>query len=105
MNNDSTLPNPVLPKTKAIQMKHFRFYSKQDILSLTTIRKFETKLGERIKFVADPQQFEEYLASSTAKYVLFGIPEDIGIRANHGMTWFRFSLAALPAIFPEYSKQ
>jgi len=67
------------------QMKHFRFYGKQDIFSLTTIRKFETKLGERIKFVPDQQQFEEYLATSTAKYILFGIPEDIGIRANHGI--------------------
>lgn len=85
MSNDSTLANPVLPKTKTEQMKHFRFYSKQDILSLTSIRRFETKLGERVKFVPDSSQFEEYLSTTTAKYVLFGIPEDIGIRANHGI--------------------
>jgi formiminoglutamase len=66
-------------------MKHFRFYSKQDILSLTNIRRFETKLGERIRPVPDPAKFEEYLKTSTAKYVLFGVPEDIGVRANHGI--------------------
>jgi formiminoglutamase len=27
-------------------MKHFKFYNKQDILYLTKIRRFETKLGD-----------------------------------------------------------
>jgi formiminoglutamase len=67
------------------QVKHFRFYSKQDILSLTNIRRFETKLGERLKFVPDPAKFEDFLRNSDAKHVLFGIPEDIGVRANHGV--------------------
>ena len=77
-----------IPATKTLlgyQTKHFRFYSKQDILSLTNIRRFETKLGERIKFVPDVARFEEFLGTTTAKYVLFGIPEDIGVRANHGV--------------------
>ncbi len=66
-------------------MKHFRFYNKQDILSLTNTRRFETKLGERLKFVPNPAKFEDYLKTSDVKHVLFGIPEDIGVRANHGM--------------------
>lgn len=66
-------------------MKHFRFYNKHDILSLTRIRRFETKLGERIQCLQDRQEFEKSLAQSSAKYVLFGIPEDIGVRANHGI--------------------
>ena len=67
------------------QMKHFRFYSKQDLLSLTNIRRFETKLGERLKFVPDAAKFEDFLKTSDVKCVLFGIPEDIGVRANHGV--------------------
>ena len=64
-------------------MSHFKFYSKQDILSLTRIRRFETKLGERLQ-VADPAALERSLRNSSASFVLLGIPEDIGVRANMG---------------------
>ena len=66
-------------------MKHFKFYNKHDILSLTKIRRFETKLGERIHCPGDRPQLELSLQQSTAKYVLVGIPEDIGVKANHGV--------------------
>jgi formiminoglutamase len=66
-------------------MKHFKFYTKQDILSLTKIRRFETKLGERLQVVTDPASFENFLRSTKAKFILFGIPEDIGTRANQGL--------------------
>jgi len=65
-------------------MKHFKFYSKADILCLTRIRRFETKLGERIASVKNPANFSESLLASPCKYVLVGIPEDIGVRANLG---------------------
>lgn len=65
-------------------MKHFVFYNKHDILNLTHIRRFETKLGECVQVVPDKNKWEEGLQQSTARYVLFGIPEDIGIRANYG---------------------
>lgn len=66
-------------------MKHFKVYERKDILSLTKIRRFETKLGERIHSLKDKASFETSLKQSPAKYVLFGIPEDIGVRANYGM--------------------
>jgi len=66
-------------------MKHFKFYNKQDILYLTKIRRFETKLGEVIHIVPDPTQFEEFLKAVTAKYILIGVPEDIGVKANQGI--------------------
>lgn len=66
-------------------MKHFRFYNKQDILSLTKLRKYETKLGEGLLCVHDPVQFESFLKSTKATYFLIGIPEDIGVRANSGV--------------------
>lgn len=66
-------------------MKHFKFYNKHDVLSLTKIRRFETKLGERVLCLTDHKQFENFIGSTPAKYILFGIPEDIGVRANHGV--------------------
>jgi formiminoglutamase len=66
-------------------MKHFKFYSKEDILSLTTIRRFETRLGERLKLITDAGNWIEMLQQSTTKYVVLGIPEDIGIKANYGV--------------------
>lgn len=66
-------------------MKHFRFYNKQDILSLTKLRRYETKLGERLQCLHDPIQFESFLNTTKATYFLIGIPEDIGVRANAGV--------------------
>ncbi|MEP6750326.1 MAG: formimidoylglutamase [Bacteroidota bacterium] len=64
---------------------HFKFYDREDVLSLTHIRRFETKLGERIKIINNKDHLEQSLQQSTAKYVLFGVPEDIGVKANYGM--------------------
>ena len=66
------------------RMKHFRFYNKQDILSITRIRRFETKLGERLQFLKPDTEWPDALTQTSAKYVLLGIPEDIGVRANLG---------------------
>jgi formiminoglutamase len=63
-------------------MQHLKIYNKQDILSLTKLRKFETKLGERLLVANNPSDIEQSLQQSPAKYVLLGIPEDIGIKAN-----------------------
>ena len=81
-------------------MKHFKVYSRQDILSLTKVRKFETKLGERLHILADKVELQESLDDSPAQYILFGIPEDIGVRANYGVggadsTWVPFLSAFL----------
>jgi formiminoglutamase len=63
-------------------MKHFNFLNKQDILALTELRRFETKLGEKVQYIAEKDQLETALGKSLARYVVFGIPEDIGVRAN-----------------------
>lgn len=64
--------------------KNFVCYNKEDILKLTRIRRFETKLGERVSTIPDRNQLEKYISESKATYVIFGIPEDIGIKANFG---------------------
>ena len=64
-------------------------------MSLTQVRRFETKIGERIPVIADKAHLEDQLAGSAADFVLFGISEDIGVRANEGKggadsTWIPF---------------
>ncbi len=71
--------------TTRTHMKHFKFYNKQDILSLTRVRRFETKLGEMVQVIRDKNQLEAALNESISRYVLIGIPEDIGVRANAGV--------------------
>jgi formiminoglutamase len=71
-------------KNNEVPIPHFKFYNKQEILYLTSLRRFETKLGERVQTLLDLEQFEEKLHKSTARFVLFGIPEDIGVKANYG---------------------
>ncbi len=76
-------------------MKHFKYYNKQDVLTLTHVRKFETKLGERIKYFEEKKSLEEVLQQTDCNYILFGIPEDIGVKANQGIggadsAWFPF---------------
>ncbi len=66
-------------------MKHFKFYSKEDILSLTRVRRFETRLGERLQFVKKESDWPGVIQESDAKYVLLGIPEDFGVKANYGI--------------------
>jgi formiminoglutamase len=66
-------------------MNHFKFYNKQDILSLTKIRRFETKLGELIDHVTDSRRWQHEIESTAADYIIFGIPEDIGVLANNGV--------------------
>ncbi len=66
-------------------MKHFKFYEKKDVLHYTKVRKFETKLGERVKVLEDINNIELSLQKSTAKFVVLGISEDIGVKANYGV--------------------
>ncbi len=70
---------------KQSSMLHLKIYSKQDVLSLTKIRRFETKLGERLQVMKDISDVARSLADSTAQYVLFGVPEDLGAKGNHGI--------------------
>jgi len=66
-------------------MQHLKIYTKQDVLSYTKIRRFETKLGERLQIISNPKDLEESLQKTSARYVIIGVPEDIGVRANLGV--------------------
>jgi len=73
---------------------NFKRLDKNDILMLTHLRKYETKLGE-IVLCDRANDFEKAISETTAKYIIFGVPEDIGVKANLGKggadsTWFPF---------------
>ncbi|MDR5589828.1 formimidoylglutamase [Christiangramia sp. SM2212] len=61
-------------------MKGLKIYHPSDIKRFISKRKGETKFGEQIQFVRDIDKLDEL----SSKYVLLGVKEDIGVRANHG---------------------
>jgi formiminoglutamase len=59
-------------------------YDLQKVTPLIKVRKGEGKLGEHMEFLSKEDTLETALLNSNAKYVLFGIPEDIGVIGNYG---------------------
>ena len=55
-----------------------------DLAKVTSHRSGEIKFGEKMLTIPKGVDPAVYLATCEAKYVLFGIPEDIGVRANFG---------------------
>ncbi len=65
-------------------MNVIEFYSKKNIEIITRKRDNEIKLGEEVRVIHEPKNWENELKNMDTKFVLIGIPEDIGIRANMG---------------------
>lgn len=65
-------------------MKSLELYSKKDIEHLTRKRTNEIKIGEDVSVLKSEKNWEEELLQSNCKFVLLGIPEDIGVKANYG---------------------
>lgn len=73
-------------------MDRLRIYTQGDILELVNTRHGETKLGEKVQVYNHDHRETALedgitltnLKNSPAKFVLLGIPEDIGVRANYG---------------------
>ncbi len=59
-------------------------FTLNDLAKFTNHRSGESKFGEKMLTVPANADPAEFIASCEAKYVLFGIPEDIGVRANFG---------------------
>lgn len=71
-------------------MASLKIFSQSDMLNLVNPRKGETKLGESVTCYDQLETKSkvlsvESLKQSSAKFVLLGIPEDIGVRANYGI--------------------
>jgi formiminoglutamase len=63
-------------------MKTVKVYTQEDVLKLTRKRSGELKVGEVVD--ATKKDWKIDLEKSSAKFVIVGIPEDIGVRANYG---------------------
>lgn len=71
-------------------MDSFKIYTQGDINLLINERVGEEKLGQHVNVYDCPTCSQEEidiqaLMDSPAQYILFGIPEDIGVRANIGI--------------------
>lgn len=62
-------------------MEALKTYNKERISALVNPRQGETKIGEQVVLFSGWEQLKD----SPACFVLLGIPEDIGVRANHGI--------------------
>jgi formiminoglutamase len=65
-------------------MQHFNFYKAEHHLAFTKTRPGETKLGEVLPAITNDKRWKDELKKSTSRFVIFGIPEDIGVKANFG---------------------
>ncbi len=65
-------------------MKNIELYSKKDIEVLTRKRTNETKIGEDVMVLQSEHNWEEELKKTDCQFVLLGIPEDVGVKANYG---------------------
>lgn len=65
-------------------MTSLKIYSEKDILEFVTKRKGEKKFGEKVTFITESANLDVELVDSKSKYVLFGINESIGVKANNG---------------------
>lgn len=65
-------------------MENFIRFSNIDLAKITNHRFGEVKFGEKMQIIPKGEDVFEHIKESNAKFVLFGIPEDIGIKANFG---------------------
>ena len=59
-------------------------FKQTDLSKITNFRNGEVKFGEKMIITPKDEDLVTFLKNAEAKYVLFGIPEDIGVRANLG---------------------
>lgn len=59
-------------------------FTTSDIARITNYRSGEVKFGEQMVTIPKDADIVTFLNNSEPKFVLFGIPEDIGVRANFG---------------------
>lgn len=70
-------------------MENLIRFKQSDLAKVTSFRNGEVKFGEKMITVPIDTDITEFIQNSEAKYVLLGIPEDVGIRANMGRSGAR----------------
>lgn len=65
-------------------MENIKLLTPSQLTKITNHRSGEIKFGEKIEIVPENTDTLNYIQNSTAKFVLLGLPEDIGVKANFG---------------------
>ena len=65
-------------------MEHLKVFTNKDLAQLTNYRSGELKFGEKVQISPAGMTVTDFLSDNVAEFVLLGIPEDIGVRANGG---------------------
>ena len=65
-------------------MENLTLFSSFELGKITSHRSGEVKFGEKMLTAPKGVNITNFLTECKAKFVLLGIPEDIGIRANFG---------------------
>lgn len=68
----------------SVQNMKFTTFLLRETASLIRYRNGETRIGSAVEVFKEDVGFSEQLDSSDSKFVIIGIPEDIGVRANYG---------------------
>ena len=66
-------------------MKNFEYFNETECNSRLFLRKNETKLGEKVQYIRQNEiDVNQFLKETSAQYIIFGINEFIGVKANLG---------------------
>ena len=67
-------------------MKNLILFTSKDRDTIVNVRKGESKFGEHIQLLPNLTSIYDDILDLDVDYVIFGISEDIGVYANHGIT-------------------
>ncbi|MBD0833570.1 formimidoylglutamase [Aestuariibaculum sediminum] len=67
-------------------MDKLTLFDKNSLNKLLNKRSGESKFGQDVKYLTSISNIYEQLKSLDVKYVIIGLPEDVGVFANHGKT-------------------
>lgn len=59
-------------------------FTENEINEFVTLREGETKLGQVVSTLNDEDDFFEQIKNNTSRFVIIGVPEDIGVQMNGG---------------------
>ncbi|NER13853.1 arginase [Leptobacterium flavescens] len=71
--------------------QYLKTYSHKEINTYINKRKGETKFGEKIELPSPDMEIGDQLRASKARFVLLGIPEDLGVVGNLGKPGTRYA--------------
>jgi formiminoglutamase len=85
-------------------MKYLKYFDRKQLEQFLKPRYGETKIGQELDFITDLNE----LKNKSQEFVILGIPEDIGVKANHGNTgtrkaWNSFLIAFLNTQVNDYN--